>query len=400
MGKVKDTFEMDKLFFLVNASDLAETPEELGLVLKYVEQNLRACDIMRPRIFPVSSQLALLAKLASRGDLQPEVERLYRQRLKISREASLPESEKGLSDSGLKLFETSFYSFIEKDLINLAVEAAKKEMLRILRHVEGLLEAAQTEDSQRAEKLQYYLALEQKVLSGLAQISLLAEESSISQEIDELFYYVNQRLSHRFSELFNRCFFVLMKPKEEQPKLAVQQCIGEFLQEIEVELGQEIRATSLRMERFTRKSLNLVLNKQEAYIGQYDQQCSLQDEHEFNFLEDSNRVSVLSWERNSLSKVPALYKSPKDWVEGQGRTKIQETVIKILQPQIQTWLKDCNASFKRFWNEVFELESKKLQEQTRAEVSGYYSGLVTALESGYDLNYVEQVSKELVRLTD
>ncbi|MFZ3101171.1 MAG: dynamin family protein [Desulfitobacteriaceae bacterium] len=400
LGKVKDTFEMDKLFFLVNASDLAQTSEELALVLKHVEQNLRACDLIQPRIFPVSSQLALLAKQASAGDLQPEAEQLYRQRLKISREARLPALEKALLNSGLKIFETSFYSFIEKDLINLAVESAKKEILRILHYVEGLLEAAKTEDSQRTVKLQYYQALEQKILAGLDQSSFLAEESSLSQEIDELFYYVDQRLSHRFTELFNRCFFVLMKPKEEQPKLAVQQCMGELLQEIEVELGQEIRATSLRIESFIRKSLNLVLNKQRTLIGQDDQQCSLQNEHEFNFHEESAMVSALPWERSSLAKVPALYKNPKDWIEGQGRTKMRETVLKILQPQIQTWLKDCNGSFKGLWNEVFEVESKKLKEQTRAEVSGYYTGLVTALGSGYDLNYVEQVRKELVELTD
>ena len=399
LGKVKDTFEMDKLFFLVNASDLAQTPEELAQVIKHVEQNLRACDLIRPRIFPVSSQLALLAKLDSAGELQPEVEQLYRQRLKISRDASLPVPEKGLIDSGLKLFETSFYSFIEKDLINLAAESAKKEIMGSLRYVDGLLEAAKTEDSQRVKKLQYYRALEQKILFGLGQISLLAEESSLNQEIDELFYYVNQRLAHHFPELFNRCFFVLMKPKEEQPKLAVQQCMGEFLQEIEVELGQEIRATSLRTERFIRKSLNLVLQKQRALIGQYDQLCSLQNEHEFIFLEEA-QLPALSWERNSLSKVPALYKNSKDWVEGQGRTKMRETVIKIMQPQIQTWLKDCNGSFKGFWSEIFVLESKKLKVLTRTEVTGYYSGLLTALGSGYDLNNVEQVRKELVKLTD
>lgn len=79
---------------------------------------------------------------------------------------------------------------------------------------------------------------------------------------------------------------------------------------------------------------------------------------------------------------------------------MRETVIKILQPQIQTWLKDCNGSFQGFWNEIFVLESKKLKVLTRAEVTGYYSGLLTALGSGYDLNNVEQVRKELVKLTD
>jgi hypothetical protein len=222
---------MDKMFFIVNASDLAETPEELTLVLKHVVQNLRTSDIIRPRLFPVSSQLALLAKLSSEGNLRPEEELIYRRRLKLNPQESLPELEKSLFASGLKLFETSFYAFIEEELINLAVESARKEIQRILQSVSGLLEAAKFDASKRKEKLHYYQNLKQTILSGLEQISLLAEESYIGQEIEELIYYVNQRLSYRYSSLFDRNFFILMN-SENQPKFVVQQCIRDFLQDI------------------------------------------------------------------------------------------------------------------------------------------------------------------------
>ncbi|KUO78992.1 MAG: hypothetical protein APF81_16485 [Desulfosporosinus sp. BRH_c37] len=398
LGKVKDTFEMDKLFFLVNASDLAETPEELTLVLKYVEQNLRASDIIQPRLFPVSSQLALWAKLSSAGHLQPEAVQLYRQRLKLSSAENLPETEKGLLDSGLKLFETSFYGFIEEELVNLAVEAANKEIQRILDSVDGLLEAAKSDASQRVEMLERYRTFEQKILLGLEQISLSAEESSLAQEIDELIYYVNQRLSLRYSGLFDRNFFILMKPKEDQPKHAVQQCIGDFLQEIEVELVQETRATSLRAEKFVQKSLELVLNKYATFVSQYDQQCSLQNGPEIRSQEEL-RLPVLIWDNNAFSKLTDLYKNPINWAEGQGRVKMQETLIKIIQPQIKAWLKECGEAYKGFWWQLFKHECQNLKEQTHLEVSSYYSRLATALGDGYDLNYLKQVRGELARLT-
>lgn len=394
LGKVKDAFEMDKLFFLVNASDLAQTPEELALVLKHVEQNLRASEIIRPRIFPVSSQLALLAKLSSAGRLQPEVEQLYRQRLKLRGDENLPDPEKGLIDSGLKRFETSFNAFIEEELINLAVEAAKKDRQRILQIVEGLLGAAKSDAVQKVETLQYYLTMEQKIRLGIEQISLVAEEGAIVQEIDELLYYVNQRLSHRYSTLFDRNFFILMKPKEAQPKLAVMQCLRDFLQDIEVELLQETRATSLRVERFVQKTLDNVLNKYAGFINQYDQQCSLHNEHKIGSQVELTQP-ILVWDNNALSKVPDLYKNPKDWVEGQGRTKMQETVLKIIQPNIKDWLKECSGAYKEVWQAMFELECQNLTEQTFLEVAGYYSRLATALGDGYDLNYLEHVRGEL-----
>jgi replication fork clamp-binding protein CrfC len=397
LGKVKDAFEMDKLFFLVNAADLAQTSEELKLVVNHIEQNLRSCDIIRPRIFPVSSQLALLAKQASSGDLQPQAEQLYRKRLKLSPEEKLPESEGVLIDSGLEHFESSFHSFIGEELINLAVESAEKEIQRNFHYVVSLLEAAKSDASQRIEKLQLYRTLEQDVLSGLEHLSLLAEERSIGQELDELFYYVNQRLTHRYSNLFDRNFFSLMQPKVEQPRRVAQQCIGDFLQEIEVELGQEARATFLRAERFLQKSLERVLGKYEDFVNQYDPQCNVQNGYKIH-AQDELKFALLSWDNDSLAKVPDLYKNSKDWVEGRGKEKMKETLIKILQPQIQAWINDCSGFYKKFWNKRFELESKELKEQICSDVSGHYSGLAIALGDGYNLEVLEHVRGELQKV--
>ena len=388
---------MDKLFFLVNASDLAQTPEELSLVLKHVEQNLRASDIIRPRLFPVSSQLALLAKQAAAGSLQPESEQLYRQRLQLLPGEKLPDTAKGLIDSGLKCFEMSFYTFIEVELINLAVKSAKKDMQRILHSVENLVEAAQSDAAQRVDMLQRFTKLEQQIQVGLEQISLIAEKTAIAQELDELFYYVEQRLSHRYSSLFDRNFFILMKPKEEHPKHAVQQCLGDFLQEIEVELLQESRATSLRAERFVQKSLDLVLNKYAAFVSQADQQCSLQSEHKLRSQEE-RRLANLNLDDNALSKIQNMYKNPKDWVEGQGRSKMQVALRKLIQPIIKAWLNECREDYKRFWQELFEQECQTLKEITHLEVTDYYSRLATALVDGYDINYLKHVREELAGL--
>lgn len=394
LGKVKDAFEMDKMFFLVNASDLAKTPEELKEVLKHVEQNLRTFEIVRPRIFPVSSQLALLAKLSASGNLQPEAQQLYRQRLNLSAEASLPGHEEILLKSGLKQFENDFYSFVEKELINLAIESAQKEMNRVLNHVDGLLEVVKTNHTQRGEKLRDLNSLEQRILNGLVGFSLFTEENSVKQEIDELFYYVQQRVFHQFSDLFNQNFLVLTKPKEEQPIHAVEQCLRGLLQDIEVDLIQEIRATSLRVERFVQKTLNLVSDKYRDYVDKYDPACVLQRDLEFRFAKVP-AIPSLSWDSNSSSRLSALYKNPKDWVEGHGRTKMRETALQSMQPQIVNWLTDCKNSFKEFWNQVFILESNTLEKELTAEIKDYYAGLAMALGEEYSLDGLEQVRRDM-----
>ena len=59
LGRVKDVFALDKMFFLVNAADLASSDTELQLVQTYVKEQLEQYGIRFPRLYPVSSLQAL-----------------------------------------------------------------------------------------------------------------------------------------------------------------------------------------------------------------------------------------------------------------------------------------------------------------------------------------------------
>ena len=63
LGRVKDAFELDKMFFVVNAIDLAESEEEANLVKQYVQDELQRFGIRFPRVYGVSSLQGLKEKL-------------------------------------------------------------------------------------------------------------------------------------------------------------------------------------------------------------------------------------------------------------------------------------------------------------------------------------------------
>lgn len=69
LGRIKDSFALDKMFFIINASDLASSEEELDEVKAHVVQNLRAGGLRSPRIYALSSLLALEAKTQHNHDL-------------------------------------------------------------------------------------------------------------------------------------------------------------------------------------------------------------------------------------------------------------------------------------------------------------------------------------------
>src|SRR5690625_2128106 len=62
LGRVKETFQLDKMFFIVNAADLAQDETELNLVVNYVEEQLLHYGIRNPQIYPLSSKLSLKEK--------------------------------------------------------------------------------------------------------------------------------------------------------------------------------------------------------------------------------------------------------------------------------------------------------------------------------------------------
>src|SRR5699024_7319223 len=101
LGRVKDSFEMDKMFFIVNASDLAETQEDLDLVVKYVTGQLLHFGIRHPKIFPVSSKRSLAEKIDGQ-ELNEE----------------------------MNAFEEDFFRFIDEDLTALTVESSLWDMER------------------------------------------------------------------------------------------------------------------------------------------------------------------------------------------------------------------------------------------------------------------------------
>src|SRR5699024_6517959 len=120
-----------KMFFIVNASDLAQNEADLNLVLQYVEDQLLQFGIRHPKIFPVSSKSSLEEK-----------------------EQNLPLNEE------MQTFEQSFYPFIEEDLTTLTIETAMWDVNLAKNKLKNFIHAANVDDTDQEkaiEQLQHKL---------------------------------------------------------------------------------------------------------------------------------------------------------------------------------------------------------------------------------------------------
>ncbi|MFC3038867.1 dynamin family protein [Virgibacillus xinjiangensis] len=224
LGRVKEAFELDKMFFIVNAADLAADEEELSMVTNYVEEQLVELGIRFPRLFPVSSK------------------------------RSLKEKQDGTKlNSQIREFEERFHQFISQDLQRLTIQSAAMDVYhayRTLNHYVESLSLNEKERKARKEKLRSNMELINETIN---EWDTSLDETKIAQKVEKQIYYVLERLSIRFHDMFKEMFnptTITESGRKAQEQL--KQSLQKLLDYSGYELLQEVQAVSLRIESFLR----------------------------------------------------------------------------------------------------------------------------------------------------
>ncbi|WP_019122242.1 dynamin family protein [Brevibacillus massiliensis] len=394
MGRVKDTFELDKMFFLVNAADLAASREELDDVLQHIEKNLLSCGIRHPRLYPVSSQTALLARLHEKGKLSASAEKVYRQRTQTGEGDPLPEAGQALALSGLPDFERDFSRFTIEELTQMSVEAANGEIRRAKATLGEMIAAAQEGEQARQLRRQQAEAARQSAILRVTSLSAAAEERDLAKEREELLFYVKQRLFFRFSELFNYAFNPsVIKEDGRNLKQALQGSLQELLRSVSYDLGQELRATALRLEKQLNKSGRRLMEQWGKELAHDAGNLSLAPYTDFK-VETPEFAEQLP-DSSPAKFQPALqyFKNTKDFFEGDGKKKVRDELEKLLQQPVAGYLEAGGERLADAFAAAFAEMVERSRQQVIEQVEEYYTGIFAALDMKVDVD-------ELVRKRD
>lgn len=376
LGRVKDTFEMDKMFFIINAADLAHSEEELQSVKRHIADSLETHGIRHPRIYPVSSQQALQSKLGAKGKLSPEEEASVRKKLPA---ASLSHSWSSLGEhSGLPAFEKDFFSFTIDELTQVAIAASLAEIERSRKQLNEMISAAQEDASIRSERLkQAKLRLQQS--RGL-QIDSASEHKSIEKEVEELFFYVKKRCFDRFGETFQQSFNPsVLQDDGRDIKKVLRASLDELIHQLAHDLAQEGRATSLRMEKFLKSRFKRLFDKWTAAMSPYTldfEYAELADE-EWETPEFSKGLPTA--DKASLTSALSLYKNARHFFENNGKLAMREKLEKALQPIVANYIEVVMDQFKRFYLKTYEERSQAMEKDVKEQSTAYFDGLMSSL---------------------
>ncbi|HZG85317.1 dynamin family protein [Paenibacillus sp.] len=308
LGRVKDAFELDKMFFIVNAADLAASEEELNDVLEHVRSNLLAFGIRHPRLFPVSSLQALQAKLA--GDAA------------------------AVARSGLAGFEEQFARFARVELSSLAYRAAGAELARAAQLAATALEGAKAGETERQAAMERLSASEAAATEALRAIELDAVRKDAWKEANEQLYYVKQRFQFRFGDWYQASFNPsALREDRGNVKEALAFAWRDLVAYVQTELTNEALAVSLRLERFLNRSLGDAVTRWNDSIKRAAPAYEPPAWEDFP-IATPDVGTVWDGESPDAKLLAAHYKSAKQFFEGDGRKALREALERRWQPSV------------------------------------------------------------------
>lgn len=369
LGRVKDAFELDKMFFMINAADLASSLEELEIVQNYVGSQLLAYGIRKPRLYPISSLLALQEK----------------QGINV-------EQQSVMKASGISNFEDAFKEFIHHELTELTVTSARLDLHRVKDVLKEYMETALIGNEEK-EKRKIKLAEEQKEIIGL--ISKIQSDShlrAIQKEVKELLYYVKQRVFLRFSDMFNESFHPsVLNDGEKNIKKALNNSLAELLEFVAFDLIQELRASSVRIEGFVKKQLSSIHNQTNLDIENIHQSLKLtyKDPSKIELLSFKNMAEQLSIDM--FQKTLSSFKNAKVFFEKGGKKQMRDELEKLLQVPVAEYILSNEEELVEYYSSNFSNQLQDWKKRADVEVENYFDGMLEVLSEKIDLDQLKGI---------
>ena len=328
LGRVKDAFELDKMFFIVNAIDLASNVEEGEEVKGFVSNELTKFGIRNPRVHGISSLDALEGKLTQ----QPNP-------LMVD-------------------FEEKFYSFLEHDLRAQVVQALEEETTKTIDRLASLIDRTIQNRSRKAERLEELAAAESAIKQRFEKSASEILIKTTQDELSELVYYILQRVFLRFGEFFKEGYSPSTFAKNSSDK-ALKIALAETVNMVGFDLTQELKVTNLRILQFMKKQLLERQRMEVRSLSDMDQSLSPSPY-------DPNDKDMLSFEtpyENPMvySAVNKSFKNQKAFFERGDRDILRAKLEEVLKKDASSYLGDQKERVEKWTDSWIEDEAEALR---------------------------------------
>ncbi|TMW73431.1 dynamin family protein [Alteribacter natronophilus] len=295
MGKVNESFSRDKLYFVINASDLASGKAELNGVKKHVSSQLERNGIQSPRIHTLSSRNGLKWK---QGKLENE--------------------------HSFSRFEDTFYSRTVLELKKLSCSIIEDELRGYTNRVRESIRFMNAEKEEQKKEQLRIQSITARCAERIEQSSFTSLRVDVEEQLDQLLIYLKQRMTYVFNDYFSTSFNVTTITGSSRRQLFARfsEAVSEWLSFGEQFLRQELEATSIRLEQRIQRRVEKWMEEEKESIRR-----------ELPHLSAESSISVGGIDtaiHAELQLSPEEYKdevkSQKDFFENGRVKKVKETI--------------------------------------------------------------------------
>lgn len=372
LGRVKEAFELDKMFFIVNASDLAQNEADLKLVLQYVEDQLLQFGIRHPKIFPVSSKSSLEEK-----------------------EQNLPLNKE------MQAFENSFYPFIEEDLAALTIETALWDVNRAKSTLDSFIHAANLDDTAQEKAIQQLQNKLEQFKTVVHDVQTSTAENRIKERIERQIHFVLERLFIRYHDMFSQFFnptTITASGKKAQSQLELNR--NHFIDYVGYELLQEVRAVSLRLESFMRGLLKEIYEQIQQDAMKLDEHFIIPgiEEHELNtpaYEQAFNNTDVTIYD-NALK----VFKNTKSFFEQNERETMKDKFFEVMQQEAKLYLDENKQIMVNEYDQQWKNQVDNMKQLIVKELEEMISYQIHMMTDAVDLEKLETKSIFMTNLLE
>ncbi|MFN7249577.1 MAG: dynamin family protein [Anaerobacillus sp.] len=331
MAKVNESFQHDKLYFVINAADLASSAGELNGVKKHVYDQLVRNGLSTPRLYHLSSKEGLLSKKQA-----------------INKETSF------------SLFEQAFYDYTVLELKQLSLNMITTELKQLLNKVNDSIAFMKEETSTKQKKHEELKLIVNKQIEKIDEASFSYATRDVVAEFDQLVLYLRERMRFVLNDYFGSAINVSVitgsSKKELQEQLTAQikewRGLGEFF------LKQELEATVIRMEEAIKERAKKWLS---------DESTLLQKQLPFLYIDDEIEVEPLNVDLIDLhikietDQYLSFIKSKKDFFENGLVKSLKEVLVADGVEEASAVIEESARRYQTEFNEHFKLLEKVLK---------------------------------------
>ncbi|QFF98752.1 GTPase [Psychrobacillus glaciei] len=329
LGRVKDAFELDKMFFVVNAIDLADTVEEASLVKQYVQEELQRFGIRFPRVYGVSSLQALKEKVES---------------------TTLHE--------GMVQFEKEFLRFLDKDLKQIAVTSLEEEATRQQTKLFTLIEQTEANLARKDARLQELREQEQNIRKRFAGSMSAITAKEANQELETLLYYVLQRVYYRFNEFFKEAYNPSLFTNK-SGNVALEIALKDMLGMLRFDLEQEMRVTNFRVLQFIQKQIKQLEKEELRVLKDWNASFTFtpHESEKWDLLEFTGPFKEIA----KYDNVKSYYRNTKSFFEKNEKEKLRDALSEQTKIEAQAYIEKEQSRLSKWVEQCVDLETESVR---------------------------------------